>query len=109
LSCKKCSKGPSELYDVGCPSTGTYELPKELQAVDNFKNRKKLSVCNVESIFEKSDIPNMQGLSYIMTKSEAEIMGIYGTRLLNLDQLNEYTIESGQSALYERLKKALAW
>lgn len=44
-----------------------------------------------------------------MTKSEAEIMGIYGTLLLNLGALNEDNIESGQCASYDRLKKALAW
>jgi hypothetical protein len=57
FSCPKCRSGPTSSiknqFSVGSPESNCYDIPDVLRRVNDFRDRQLLSLCNIESYFNR--------------------------------------------------------
>jgi hypothetical protein len=85
FSCPKCKDGPSKSiknhFNVGSPENNCYDLPPVLKRIKDFRDRQLLSLCNIESYFNRpsNTVKNLMARQTGITKSSA-ISHLIGVR-----------------------------
>jgi hypothetical protein len=112
FACKTCKKGPYNEFDVGDPITGSYEIPQALKDIDNYNDRKYISLCNLDCMFIPAEnvyqIQKAQGISDIIAKSYNELTGLLSTIITPACD-DERFARIRSATIDVRVRSALRW
>jgi ATP-dependent DNA helicase PIF1 len=110
-ACKMCKTTPKPCFDVGHPITESYEFPTELKQVNNLRDSKDISLCELDSCFikpkSKYSVNHKQGLIDLSTKSHLQISGMLSVFSDSTD--GHGIVNAVKDSISSNVKIALNW
>lgn len=116
LSCAKCKNNAAMCsgFDVGDAETLSYKRPQELLNVVNYRDKQLLSLCALESFFDRpsdstcNTIAHIQGITELSRKSKIQLTGMLGN-IVYRDENNNYMNNCHIAFLPVDVTNALQW